>query len=100
VGTECAKSATAKETCGIVSIGFKRVYLPFREAKESGTLSNVFAHIRISLMEQLMIKLKQSSRPKDQIDLQYLLHVNDQYEWLSFARSTKTGDLHRRSPDA
>jgi hypothetical protein len=27
---------------------------------------------------QLMIKLKQSSRPKDQIDLQYLLHVNDQ----------------------
>ena len=27
---------------------------------------------------QLMIKLKQSLRPKDQIDLQYLLQIDDQ----------------------
>jgi hypothetical protein len=64
-----------KRLSGIGLTDCKGVSLPFGEAEEKGELCNAFAPTRIS---RLMIKLKQSRRPKDQIDLFYLLQINDQ----------------------
>jgi len=48
--------------CGIVSTGFKRIYLPFREAKERGARFSAFALTRISLMDEV-------TRPPQKEDL-------------------------------